>query len=1428
MARTLILALALLLTSSAVNADPVSIATTIAFFLQGTAYAWVGYTLVAAAIAYGAADASKKRRKMRAAARAQYNAKLEDRSVTTLTAAPDWRIIYGRPGPVGGAVVAILTSDKTDYDESGNSYTKPDALKHLVIEFAHHECQAINEVYIEGQPVGALDGNGYPTGGEFGTARTQSRIVQVPPAGSVSVPQTVTSIVSETVYRGVGIDGYSVDVAGTVTLSGGNLTLNNATSEAITVNYTVNNALRAVRIQKHLGSSTQTVDAYLNSVFPVEWDTSHRLRGATYIVLTLDLEDQRFLGGPPNVTADISGRLVYDPRTTTTYFSSNVALCALDFLRSEWGYRVEDVDIDFNTVIAAANACDVAIDLTVGGVTTSAQPKYTLDGSFLTSEGRELILDEMADAMAGGVTNSGLWTMWAGAWTAPVDDLTGADLAGMISIVRSDTDYEELFNSVRGMMIPAGKSTPVEFDPYSNTTFVIADGAELWENKNLPFTNNRARARNLCRIFVEQNRAGQVINFPAKLRAWPIQIGDRVTVTSAEYGFAAKTFRVLDWHFTINSAVLLTLKEDAASIYDLADAATADPTPNTGLPNPWSVTALTGLTVTSSMVLQNDGTFSSRLNVAWTRSADNYVQASGGRIVVGWRLANALSWERVEVPGTDTAAAIAGVPEGVIIIVEIYAVNSFRQRSSSTYAKHTMAAILVNDMPFPVVLHGVAGAISAYRGNIVKVGASTAWDAGAYSSQPIVGSSVLSFTVPQTNKNVVVGLNSDPATDADYTGIDYAAAFDASGNVLIYESGTSYSAGTYTAGARCRIVYDEISVKYYINGTLVRQVAAPPSLSLSMDSAFYQQAARIEDLTFISISASARGNLVDTSTWINGLTGTVGVRGGSLFSRSGEVSENSIVLGAAPDGSLRELWQATSVDAAAGAGEADGGFVTGSVPIDNRRQYRLVLFFKNTAFSGAPGGFYLGCDGLGSTVVKTIAGVDNSNPYFISGITRTVFPQDRWHMAVGFIMPHTYGTTALGLSGVYDLATGQKVYTGVDYKWHPSAAAAAHRGFIYYCDSGNTTQLWGPRFEMCDGTEPSIDALIAMAKQSNVNVSAVDFASALGLNGQFTKWLAGQAAPDGWQAWGDDTKLAKETTITRTGPNAVRVTPASADAGVVFVSPLFSNPLEGYVRISVDLNIITNTSGGKPGVYVRLWVGTTSTGEQQFFLQPPSMVTGEWQTLTANCAVLPGQKIHRIFIYLMGSWGSFAGGHWTGSAVFDSLLADLVSPAGTNELGAGAATQVLTTNEAAGTFPASSSSFGSRLLFDGISFTPAVDAVAEVTVKVDAYTSGDTGSDWDETRALVGVGLFAVSDLTDLGSSQWRPASGTVWTNGIKDAQGASTTRASYTLTARYNVTAGVAYRAGCTISGDNGNFPLVYTMNVSAAPTTNVTLIKR
>lgn len=763
-------------------ADPVSATA----FLVSAASASAGYwtaALVAGSIGlttYGAARARSKARAAAAKERRRYNASLQDRSITALQATPPLRIIYGRT-ITGGDVHAIFTSDKTGTRNDGTTYTKRDALRHLVIAIADHECEAIHEVYIDGIAVGALDGSGQPTSGTFAPARKITRELTIAAGASSVQPAAVTVLTcwDESLSAGQSPDSTGL-VTGTYSLSAGDTTITNTGSNAIRITFTYSLVSPTVRVEKMLGTAGQTVNAYLNGLVPTKWTSNHRLRGICYAVVTLDLEEQRFQGGPPNFTFDVSGKKVYDPRTATTAWSQNPALCTRDFLFGEYGYQVGAADVDDAYTTAAANACEVrrlaathshaatftadaagdtitfasdrwlgvgdgvrftttgtlpaplaagttyyviagasrtafrlatsranalagsAIDITSAGSGTHTgtwydYDTYTCNGAFTTAQPRESVLEELLETMAGTAVYGAKWQVMAGAWSSPVMDLGDDDLHGQIEIVQGDVGMDQLVNGVRGQYIQRGKATATDFDSYQNATFLAADGVALWDDLELSFVDNKARARNLARIRVESARAGQIIRFPAKLRAWPLQVGDRVRVTSAEYGWSLKTYRVTDWQFSTASAVVLTLQEDASTIWDLADAATADPTPNSGLADPWAVASLSGFTHTSgsaNQVRREDGTLLTRVRLAWTAITDPYVADGTGRVLIEWRRQYwdpANVW-RSEPPvvGTDNEAWISGVSVGNVLTIRVTVINGLGARSEPIVVSHTV------------------------------------------------------------------------------------------------------------------------------------------------------------------------------------------------------------------------------------------------------------------------------------------------------------------------------------------------------------------------------------------------------------------------------------------------------------------------------------------------------------------------------------------------------------------------------------------------------------------------------------------------------------------------------------------------------------------------------------------------------------------
>lgn len=628
-----------------------------------------------------ASNAAKRKQNDAAAAqRSSYNASLQDRNVTGLSAEAPWQIVYGNPAPVGGALKVILSSGARD------------EFKHLVVVFAAHECQAIDEIYLDGEPVGALDVNGNCTAGAFYEIRadeifTESLVFNT--AGFATATRTVVASVSAVIPGSSGGEFGGADVPEIgyrLTNVGNTLSINTALTvpTGVVVSYNIGGNIARVNIQKHLSpGGVDTVDAYLSSRVGAAWGASDKLSGYTYAVITLDQNLARFQGGPPNITAKLRGKKVYDFRTATIVYSANSALCLADFIRSEAGYDATIAQFDGPSAIAAANAADVQ--------------GFTCDGSFKTEQDREITKQQLEDCFGATCHQSGgVWRIGAGAWTTPVMALTNSDMAAPIQITQASYTSKERFNTVRGKYIDgAGLGVATDFTPWQNPAYVVTDGLVKVKDITLPFTKDHQRAQDLARMIVERSRGGLTMTYPAHMRAWPLQPGDRVSVTNAEFGWAAKTFRMTDWGFSPTSPVGLTLVEDVAAYYDAAVVITADAAPNTNLPDPFTVPGLMALNAasgTDQLLKQTDGSITTRVLWTWVATTNNYV-TTGGKVQRQWRLATALDdvWtSENELNGDATSAYQSGLVDGVTVLLRARFVNHIGIPGAWTTTAHTV------------------------------------------------------------------------------------------------------------------------------------------------------------------------------------------------------------------------------------------------------------------------------------------------------------------------------------------------------------------------------------------------------------------------------------------------------------------------------------------------------------------------------------------------------------------------------------------------------------------------------------------------------------------------------------------------------------------------------------------------------------------
>lgn len=384
------------------------------------------------------------------------------------------------------------------------------------------------------------------------------------------------------------------------------------------------------RIKYHLGSPTQTADSDLVSECGAQgWTVDHRLKGRGYIYARLKYDATAYPNGIPNIKVLVKGKKVYDPRTTTTVWSRNWALCVRDYLTASYGLRCVSADIDDSAITLAANISDEAVPLVSG-----TQARYTCDGVLDLSLRP---IDHIRSMLSGGagaqVYSQGVYRLFAGAYITPVVTLTADDLRGTLT-VRPRIARKSLFNAVRGTFVDPDKYWQAsDFPPMTNATYEAQDGGEqIFTDIELPFTIDSIRAQRLAKIHLEKSRQGITVDFPAKLTAVKVAVWDVVRVTLSHLGWSAKEFRVTGWKMAADGlGVDLVLQEESAASWNWAygEATIVDPAPDTDLISAVAVPPPTGLTVYSGathQIAQADGIKICRLYATWTAAADATIQ----------------------------------------------------------------------------------------------------------------------------------------------------------------------------------------------------------------------------------------------------------------------------------------------------------------------------------------------------------------------------------------------------------------------------------------------------------------------------------------------------------------------------------------------------------------------------------------------------------------------------------------------------------------------------------------------------------------------------------------------------------------------------------------------------------------------------------
>lgn len=369
----------------------------------------------------------------------------------------------------------------------------------------------------------------------------------------------------------------------------------------------------AAYLQHYLGTASQTADPLLAAAIDGYTDTGRGTQAGqavsfAYSVLTWT--ESAF----PQPEAIIQGLACYDPRTDSRAYTTNPALQIGRVL------ELAGQPVDWAAMEDAADYCDED----VGGA-----PRWTCSRVLASPQTPGEIVETLR-AYAHCLIGRG-----ADGWRLVPDGPTTVSLAVTAAQIVSDSlrlrkrNRREVPSAVRVSYTRTETDVTKAWgaDAWALRATAAAEaGTETWRDSPVPMPGVQTYAEAYRNATERLNRwrlcdlAGAVTLVDVGLG---VEVGDVITLTHP-LGLSAKSVRVLDAVSDTPGRWSVTWEEYDAAVH--SNALVSEPTtPDTDLPDPFTVPAPTALSAVEEVYQRQDGTYASRLRITWT--VDDYPYA---------------------------------------------------------------------------------------------------------------------------------------------------------------------------------------------------------------------------------------------------------------------------------------------------------------------------------------------------------------------------------------------------------------------------------------------------------------------------------------------------------------------------------------------------------------------------------------------------------------------------------------------------------------------------------------------------------------------------------------------------------------------------------------------------------------------------------
>jgi hypothetical protein len=339
------------------------------------------------------------------------------------------------------------------------------------------------------------------------------------------------------------------------------------------------------------GSSTPTnnpisaINIMSDSTLVYKWNATKLMSNTAFVIVKLQYSQSANIRGLDKVLFQL------------TNSRTKPGDCISDYLQSKrYGAALSSSEVDSTSLAALNTYSDGLIYYTVIGIGTLSKTRFRFNGLLNTSQPIMTNLQLMATSCDCLIKYNEITAEWGVIVQSPTYSVSLAlDDSNIISALTiTPVDISSSFN-IAEVKFPDG----TQQDSFNSATFDLAviDPALLFPNEpvnkqqiTLQFVNDSVRAQLLANRFLKSCREDLQVQVKINYVGLQLEAGDIVTITSTNYGWSSKPFRIAQiiQEFGTDGSITasLSLMEFNATVYDDSSVTEFEPAPNTGLADP--------------------------------------------------------------------------------------------------------------------------------------------------------------------------------------------------------------------------------------------------------------------------------------------------------------------------------------------------------------------------------------------------------------------------------------------------------------------------------------------------------------------------------------------------------------------------------------------------------------------------------------------------------------------------------------------------------------------------------------------------------------------------------------------------------------------------------------------------------------------------